>query len=77
MSVSRGAGCPEAVRVVFVAVPAVCEIGELCLGSEEQAGCVVFYGVMCWGHRDECEAAAVDVGQGVCRVCSSFALKVK
>lgn len=36
-----------------------------------------FYGVMCWGHRDECGAAAADVWQGVCRVCSSFALKVK
>lgn len=57
-----------------MAVPGVCEIGELCLGSEEQAGCGFFYGVMCWGHRDECEAAAVDVGQGVC---SPLALKVK
>lgn len=38
VSASRGARCRGA-ESGFVAVPGVCEIGELCPGFEEQAGC--------------------------------------
>jgi len=39
VSASGGAGCSGAEESGFVAVPDVSEIGEPCLGFEEQAGC--------------------------------------
>lgn len=39
VSTPGGAGCCGAGETGFVAVPGVSELGGLCLGFEEQAGC--------------------------------------